>query len=913
MSLFILITASLVQATPVYFTDRGSFNSAVGISITDDYSGYSPGVLTNDQMNSVMGETRYEPITIPNQNQVGDVYSYGDGSNYCSGCNGNFKLFFDSTTLTVNGGVFGVGIDIVFHTSRHSSLGDIIPGDTVVEGQVLIEFSDGTFDHIMVPADIGFFAPEIFFIGITNDIGIKSITIGTEPIALRHTWVIDNLTIAKEAPPTLLPKTGQTTCYDSLGNAIPCAGTGQDGDIQAGVQWPSPRFTVTYCDANGPCADQSSDCDSNSSTDTVTDNLTGLMWARDGNLPNGSMTWYPAIDYANNLNLCGYSDWWIPNVNELESLVNADQPDTATWLNTQGFNSVQSSMYLSSTTYAINTNTAWGVGMQDGFVDSSVSKNSSTLYMWPVRAGQYGNPDPSYPANIWETGQQISYATGDDGDMERGVAWPESRFTDYGDGTVTDNLTGLIWTKDANAPGPSVCVPGGTYPYKTWQEALDYVACLNANSYLGYNDWRLPNRKELRSLIDYSKHSPALPEGHPFISVRLAGYWSSTTSTYDMNRAWIVDMVIGYAFYYDKDYSLGYGYMRPVRGGTVTGVDTTPTITTASPPGGTYTSAQDVTLDCNDNGGSGCQATYYCLGEGCDPTTPYTGGNIEVSSSTHLRFYSIDYANNIEEVQEATYTINLPDTTPPSAPANLQANAVSSSQIDLTWGASSDIVGVTGYRIYNADTNVSIATTTQTTYPVIGLNASTTYRFYVTAYDAANNESDPSNTASATTYATGNTPAGSNVNVNLGNGITIIFERVVSPGTTTATVLANPGHNPPLNFRILRGLYYNITTTASYSGTITIIFPYEETGNENNLKVLHWEDPGWNDVTVQPVDTANNKITAHVSSLSPFGIGYYLSSGGYSTGANTNLIALLAMIAISAGLFILRRNRWIKV
>src|SRR4030042_5377579 len=81
-----------------------------------------------------------------------------------------------------------------------------------------------------------------------------------------------------------LPQTGQTKCYNTAGTEIPCAGTGQDGEIRAGVVWPNPRFTITYCDSSGPCANQSSDCDNNSSTDVVKDNLTGLMWVRDGNL-----------------------------------------------------------------------------------------------------------------------------------------------------------------------------------------------------------------------------------------------------------------------------------------------------------------------------------------------------------------------------------------------------------------------------------------------------------------------------------------------------------------------------------------------------------------------------------------------------------------------------------------------------
>jgi hypothetical protein len=141
-----------------------------------------------------------------------------------------------------------------------------------------------------------------------------------------------------------LPQTGQTTCYDTAGTVIPCAGTGQDGDIRAGVAWPEPRFAIIYCDANGPCANQGSDCDGNPSTDMVKDNLTGLVWARDGNLSNGPQTWQEALVFSNNLNLCGYSDWRLPNINELESLGHSDKENSATWLNTQGFINVQYSL-----------------------------------------------------------------------------------------------------------------------------------------------------------------------------------------------------------------------------------------------------------------------------------------------------------------------------------------------------------------------------------------------------------------------------------------------------------------------------------------------------------------------------------------------------------------------------------------
>ncbi|MCI4627231.1 MAG: DUF1566 domain-containing protein, partial [Candidatus Magnetoovum sp. WYHC-5] len=108
-----------------------------------------------------------------------------------------------------------------------------------------------------------------------------------------------------------LPRTGQTTCYDGSGSVVSCSGTGQDGDILAGVEWPSPRFTD-----NGDS--------------TMIDNLTGLIWAKDASTPTvgsctgGAKTWSDAIDYVtclNNNNYLGYTDWVLPNVNQIESLI----------------------------------------------------------------------------------------------------------------------------------------------------------------------------------------------------------------------------------------------------------------------------------------------------------------------------------------------------------------------------------------------------------------------------------------------------------------------------------------------------------------------------------------------------------------------------------------------------------------
>jgi Protein of unknown function (DUF1566) len=366
------------------------------------------------------------------------------------------------------------------------------------------------------------------------------------------------LPAAASAGTVQVAQTGQTKCYDSSGTVIACAGAGQDGEIQAGVAWPSPRFTD-----NG---DQ-----------TQTDNLTKLIWPKDGGTPSigsctgGQMTWHDALNYVaclNAHNFLGHNDWRLPNANELESIVAGGQSDAAAWLNGQGFSNVKSFYYYywSSTSYAFYVSNAWYVNMGGGNI-SAGSKAGYNDYVWPVRGGQ----DTSV---VWQTGQTTCYdttdnviacaGTGQDGAFQEGVSWPSPRFTDNGNQTVTDNLTKLMWTKNADAPGPSACNPG---TYMTWQGALNYVACLNVNNYLGHNDWRLPNRTELRSLSDFSQYNPSLPTGNPFTNVQSSYYWSSTSEESNPSFAWIVDMSYGDVNVSNKTYNeFFFIYAWPVRG-----------------------------------------------------------------------------------------------------------------------------------------------------------------------------------------------------------------------------------------------------------------------------------------------------------------------------------------------------------
>lgn len=175
------------------------------------------------------------------------------------------------------------------------------------------------------------------------------------------------------------------------------------------------------------------------------------------------------------------------------------------------------------------------------------------------------------PANVPKSGQGVSYYDGDDGDWQRGAeVKPKSlRFTDNGDGTVTDNLTGLIWLKNANCANAT----------RGWITVFSDVVQLNTGGTMNGNDcgdtsnfgshqtdWRVPHWEELRSLVDYSQDGPSLPAGHPFYSVQPFGlYWSSTTEAGDTSHAWSLDLRYGNLTAIGK--SLGRWGPWPVRGG----------------------------------------------------------------------------------------------------------------------------------------------------------------------------------------------------------------------------------------------------------------------------------------------------------------------------------------------------------
>ena len=157
---------------------------------------------------------------------------------------------------------------------------------------------------------------------------------------------------------------------------------------------------------------------------------------------------------------------------------------------------------------------------------------------------------------VAKTGQTTEYRPGDDGDYQNGIASPSPRFTDNGDGTVTDNLTELMWAKNANLGGSM-----------TWDDAIDYTNSLSLGSDgcgSSYTDWRLPNRFELESLLDLGNIGPVLPSNHLFLNALSTNYWSSTTYIGVTSSAWDVSMYNGYVKHH---YKTNVYYVWPVRGG----------------------------------------------------------------------------------------------------------------------------------------------------------------------------------------------------------------------------------------------------------------------------------------------------------------------------------------------------------
>jgi hypothetical protein len=151
-----------------------------------------------------------------------------------------------------------------------------------------------------------------------------------------------------------------------------------------------------------------------------------------------------------------------------------------------------------------------------------------------------------------KTGQTTSYYAGDDGDLQRGEVWPTPWLNDNGNGTITDNLTGLMWER----------VPSTTS--YIWNDVFTRIAALNSSALGGHTDWRLPNINELRCLGNFQDNGITWLNTQGFSNVQTSAYWSGTTASHQSDR--------GYSLYFVGPFSSPHGkdsgyYVIAVRGG----------------------------------------------------------------------------------------------------------------------------------------------------------------------------------------------------------------------------------------------------------------------------------------------------------------------------------------------------------
>ncbi len=165
---------------------------------------------------------------------------------------------------------------------------------------------------------------------------------------------------------------------------------------------------------------------------------------------------------------------------------------------------------------------------------------------------------------------------GQDGEKRPGMSWPDPRFTDGNDGTVIDNMTGLVWLKTGGCT--TFFEQDITGNRRTWSEAMTAVQQL-ASGYCGLTDgsqaqdWRLPTINELLSLVHRDYVSPAISNaagtgqwstGDPFSTVWSVLYWTSTTTARDPGYAWTVNFNYGNSWSFSKAEQ---HYIWPVRSG----------------------------------------------------------------------------------------------------------------------------------------------------------------------------------------------------------------------------------------------------------------------------------------------------------------------------------------------------------
>ena len=251
---------------------------------------------------------------------------------------------------------------------------------------------------------------------------------------------------------------------------------------------------------------------------TITDNNTLLMWQKtDG----GEMTVENAAAFCSSLTLAGYSDWRLPTAIELFSINNFDHLNQA--LNSAYFTMTQAEYWRTSEKQADDPAKVWVVNAGGG-----VGAHPKTE---TISAGG----TKRFHVRAVRSAVTTTFAV--------------SHFTDNGNGTISDNFTGLTWQKIQSTS------------LMTWEEALAYSRTF---SLAGKADWRLPNVKELQSLNEVSMFKPSFNKNF-FPNILAGNFWSSTTMFQTAAKAWDINVDYGIVSYNDKTIKEN---VLLVRGGT---------------------------------------------------------------------------------------------------------------------------------------------------------------------------------------------------------------------------------------------------------------------------------------------------------------------------------------------------------
>lgn len=246
----------------------------------------------------------------------------------------------------------------------------------------------------------------------------------------------------------------------------------------------------------------------NNGDGTITDLNTGLVWVQErGN----RISWDAAVSGASSCRVGGYSDWRMPTIKELYSLIQFNGVNGPDNMVTTGFTPFIDTNYFGFA-YGSGIGSERVIDCQDWsdteYVTTTMN-NNATVFGVNFADGRIKGY-PKYEPSSGETIGKLLYARYVRGNPEYG----KNSFQANADSTVSDLATGLMWSKDDSKQGLN------------WADALAWVQAQNAANYLGHNDWRLPNAKELQSIVDYTR-SPATTNS-PAIDIN---FFNSTAIT----------------------------------------------------------------------------------------------------------------------------------------------------------------------------------------------------------------------------------------------------------------------------------------------------------------------------------------------------------------------------------------------